>query len=161
MANLYYGNPYVQQIENSITQGNIPNYALTGINTGSGSTPNTSGLTTTTNSGIATLTNTTSIFNDLGTGTAITQYCYPTRLNQYINVYSHNTNGTGTTFNFQISGSNLPVGSYITIHIDSSCLSADTFIIQAGASPGPGNITATIGNTYTFVCFVQGVWVRM
>lgn len=164
-------NPQIKQLLNIASISDLPtgasSNALTSINTGTTNSPNSSGLTTSIASGVATLTNTTSYYYDLG-ATTNTRNLYPNQLNQYINVYSRSANApTPCTFNFAIAGA-IPVGSFISIHIDAGVLSTDVFVIQAGTgtttSPpatGPGNITCTAGTTYTFVCFQLGMWTRM
>jgi hypothetical protein len=124
-------------------------------------------LTTSIAAGVATLTNTTSYYNDTGSGgNPITQTLYPAKLNQYINVYSR-TASTPATFNFSIANNSVPVGSWVSIHIDAGCPATDTYVVQAGTntstSPpatGAGNVTCIPGNTYTFMCFLPGVWTR-
>lgn len=132
--------------------------------------PNSSGLTTTFTGGATVLTNTVdgSSYNNTAT---ITRYPLEEgKNNTYINVISK-TAGAAGTFTFNINptatghlyppgSGNLPVGSFISIHIDAGNTQtvSDTYTIQYGVA---SSVTCTIGNTYTFMCFTSGFWTRM
>jgi len=163
-------NPQIKRLLNIASiSDNVGAGGLTSINTSSsGSFPNSSGLTTTVASGVATLTNTTAYFNDVLSGSNTRDLTQ--NLNQYINIYSRSANApTPATFNLNIGGNGtVPTGSFISIHIDGNVLATDVFVIQAGTTTtsvpnavGPGNITCSAGNTYTFICFQGGIWTKM
>jgi hypothetical protein len=152
-----------------------PNINTTGISSGiAGSVvpPNSSGLTTTNANGVITLTNTVDGTSYNNTAGNIRYLLQDGKANTYVNVYSKSAAG-GNTFTFSINPGqaghiypptgSLPVGYFISIHIDSSCgqTTPDSYIIQYSDNALVPNITCVIGNTYTFMCFQAGVWTRM
>lgn len=168
MSNLLYTSQAKSMLNIASAQDLANLGTLSSIYTGTTGSPNSSGLTTTIASGTATLTNTTSYFYTLAS-TTLTRTLYPNSFNQYINIYDRSANApTPCAFTYNIGGGSPAVGSFISIHIDASCLTTDTFTIKAGSgtssnppATAPGDITCYPGATYTFICFVVGLWTRM
>lgn len=178
MAFVNYGIPQVQYLSNLAAVGSsggggggittVPNTDANG--------PVSSGLTATVVGGTTLyLANTTFVQNDvLVSGGTSNVTLSAARQNQYINVTSsRGLGGSAGTVNYTLPASNgsvtpvAPVvGQWMSLHISGpatplSPVDVYNIIYQTAAAGTTTTQAATVGSTYTFMCFTAGVWTKM
>ena len=173
MAFVNYGVPQVQNLSNLAAAGStsggggittVPNYDA------SGNYPITSGLSSVITGGTTLyLNNTVQTRNDVVTTPTAANTFSVLDMARYINVTSRRTTAAGCAFSYTLPNSSTTYpksGQWMSIHIDNTCLTTDTFYIlyygyNAAGTAGNQSQTATIGSTYTFMCFTDGIWYKM
>lgn len=84
----------------------------------------------------------------------------------YLNIVSKHTGGSAITFTYTLpaTATTPSPGAWMSLHIDNGGISpADTFNILYQTKTDGTTLTqaATVGSTYTFMCFSSGAWTKM
>lgn len=163
-----YGVPQVQYLANlasSSTSGG--GGGITTVpNTGTDGYPITSGLTSNITGGNTLYLQNTVLNFDNSAGSNVSVTLSGSRQCQYLNIISKHTGGSAVTFTYILpaTATTPSPGAWMSLHIDNGGSSpADTFSIvyQTKSDGTTSTQAATVGSTYTFMCFTSGVWTKM